>query len=298
MKEIRFVLYKATFHFLLRLPNAFYATLFTLAFPIYKALHTKRAYGRVARHLEKARRFQEQYANGTPFPLQKTTPRDVFKGIFWNALDSYRGLAHFRSVEDRIVYENEEIIREAVKLGPIAAISIHQGAFELLHRSLCRYSENVHLITDSVGDQTFRKVLKELRSTPHLTEYHPEETGKLIRNLFSRNESSNGILAMVVDQGRNTKGNSVELFGRKSTLYLRLPQKVNQMGAGIVIFRTWTESSPLRRIIIRFEKYYPPKSDGLIEDITKEIETWIAEHPEQWSWNYHQNFREAQDSPR
>ena len=114
MKEIRFVLYKATFHFLLRLPNAFYATVFTLAFPIYKALHTKRAYGRVARHLEKARRFQEQFANGTPFPLQKTTPRDVFKGIFWNALDSYRGLAHFRSVEDRIVYENEEIIRQKI----------------------------------------------------------------------------------------------------------------------------------------------------------------------------------------
>ena len=96
---------------------------------------------------------------------------------------------------------------------------------------------------------------------------------------------------MVVDQGKNTKGNTVELFGKPSTLYLRLPQKVNQMGAGIVTFRTWTENSAEKRIIIRFEGYYPPKSDSLVNDISKEIETWISEHPDQWSWNYHGNFR-------
>ena len=277
MKNFRFVLYKATFLFLLRLPNAFYAVLFTLAFPIYKALHTKRAYGRTVKHL----------ANAKAYLKTSVTARDMFKGIFWNALDSYRGLARFKSVENRIVYENEEIIREAVKLDPVAAISIHQGAFELLHRALCRYSEHVHLITDSVGNEDFREVLKELRSDPHLTEYHPDETGKLIRDLFK----TQGILAMVFDQGKNTKGNTVELFGQKSTLFLRLPQKVNQMGASIVTFRTWTNTK--RQIVIRFESVYPPKSapDKLIADIAKETEMWISEHPEQWSWNYHGNFK-------
>lgn len=277
MKNFRFVLYKATFHFLLRLPNAFYAVLFTLAFPIYKALHTERAYGRTVKHL----------ANAKAYLKTSVTARDMFKGIFWNALDSYRGLARFKSVESRIVYENEEIIREAVKVGPVAGISIHQGAFELLHRALCRYSEHVHLITDSVGNDAFREVLKELRSDPHLTEYHPDETGKLIRDLFK----TQGILAIVFDQGKNTKGNTVELFGQKSTLFLRLPQKVNQMGASIVTFRTWTNTK--RQIVIRFESVYPPKSapDKLIADIAKETEMWISEHPEQWSWNYHGNFK-------
>ena len=277
MKNFRFVLYKATFHFLLRLPNAFYAVLFTLAFPIYKALHTKRAYGRTVKHL----------ANAKAYLKTSVTARDMFKGIFWNALDSYRGLARFKSVENRIVYENEEIIREAVKVGPVAGISIHQGAFALLHRALCRYSEHVHLITDSVGNDAFREVLKDLRSDPHLTEYHPDETGKLIRDLFK----TQGILAMVFDQGKNTKGNTVELFGQKSTLFLRLPQKVNQMGASIVTFRTWTNTK--RQIVIRFESVYPPKSapDKLIADIAKETEMWISEHPEQWSWNYHGNFK-------
>ena len=266
----------------MRVPNIFYSVLFAVAFPVYKALHTKRAYGRVERHLTNAH--------------ISISAKDVFKGIFWNALDSYRGLARFKSVEKRIVYENEEIIREAIaecaKAGaPIAAISIHQGAFELLHRSLCRYSEHVHLITDSVGDQAFREVLKELRSDKHLKEYHPEETGKLIRELFR----TKGILAMVFDQGKNTKGNTVELFGQPSTLYLRLPQKVNQMGAGIVTFRTWTENTPKRKIIIRFEKYYPPKYDSqnkdIVASIANEVEKWISEHPEQWSWNYHGNFK-------
>ena len=301
------------------MPDIFYSFLFTVFFPIYKALHKKRAYGRVEKHLEFARKYIANKTGNTP--LQKTTARDVFKGIYWNAIESYRGLARFKRIEKRIVYENEHIIRDAIKEcaktnAPIAGISIHQGAFELMHRSLCRYSEHVHLITDSVGDIAFRDVLKELRSDPHLTEYHPDETGRLIRELFR----TKGILAMVVDQGKHTKGNEVTLFGRPSTLYLRLPQKVNEMGAGIVTFRTWTEyensrnrdsHSCKKRIVIRFETYYPPQYDvthkppeisfkdkyarstsesPLVTAIAHEIETWIADHPEQWSWNYHGNF--------
>ena len=301
MRSLRFQTYKVVLFILLRLPDFFYSFLFFIVFPVYKALHKKRAYGRVEKHLELARQhLAEKGLNSAP--LQKTTARDVFKGIYWNALESYRGLARFKSVEKRIVYENEHIIRNAIAEcaktnAPIAGISIHQGAFELMHRSLCRYSEHVHLITDSVGDTAFRDVLKELRSDPHLTEYHPDETGRIIRELFR----TKGILAMVVDQGKNTKGNTVSIFGRPSTLYLRLPQKINEMGAGIVTFRTWSEK---KRIVVHFEKYYPPKYDAangesantadekcpLISEIAHEVETWIAEHPEQWSWNYHGNF--------
>lgn len=317
MYRLKVFAYRLLLHLLLRLPDFVYSILFAIAFPIYKALHTKRAYGRVEKHLRMAREYIEAHNKGdalndSPFllngaePLQNVTARDVFKGIYWDALDSYRGLARIRSTTDRIVYENEDIIRDAVaecaKNGkPIAGISIHQGAFELMHRALCRYSEHVQLITDSVGDTAFRDVLKELRSDPHLTEYHPEETGRLIRELFR----TKGILAMVFDQGKNTKGNTVEIFGRQTTLYLRLIQKINQMGAGIVTFRTWTENTPERRIVIHFETYYPPKYDetiagkdasqagesALVKDIARETERWIADHPDQWSWNYHGNFR-------
>lgn len=323
MHRAKVITYKFLINILLRLPDAFYAVLFTVVFPIYKALHKKRAYGRVEKHLAAAREYEARESNGTnkmprdmksphPNALATINARDTFRGIFWNALESYRGLARFKNVEKRITYENEHIIRNAIAdcaktNAPIAGISIHQGAFELMHRALCRYSEHVHLITDSVGDPAFREVLKELRSDPHLTEYHPDETGRLIRELFR----TKSILAMVIDQGKHTKGNTVSLFGRPSTLYLRLPQKINEMGAGIVTFRTWSEK---KRIIIRFESYYPPKFDiqhdretsaklygqsaekaaqsesALVTAIAHEVETWIAEHPEQWSWNYHGNF--------
>ena len=316
MRRFKIITYKFLVNILLRLPDAFYTILFAVVFPIYKALHKKRAYGRVEKHLAAAKEYAAKVYtkkmrtdSSTKSALLNVTPRDTFRGIFWNALESYRGLARFKSIEKRIVYENEHIIRDAIaecakQNAPIAGISIHQGAFELMHRALCRYSEHVHLITDSVGDIAFRDVLKELRSDPHLTEYHPDETGRLIRELFR----TKGILAMVVDQGKHTKGNLVSLFGRPTPLYLRLPQKINEMGAGIVIFRTWSEK---KRIVIRFENYYPPKYDEnagkaanaapsenpqnldkspLVTAIASEIETWIADHPEQWSWNYHGNF--------
>lgn len=295
MFRLKVFTYRLLFNILLHLPDIFYSFLFTLFFPIYKALHTERAYGRVVKHLDAAREYINKEAPERAEPMRKVSARDVFKGIYWNALDSYRGLARFKSVERRIVFENEDIIKNAVaecaKIGmPIAGISIHQGSFELMHRILCRYGEHVQLITDSVGDAAFREVLRELRSDPRLTEYHPEETGRLIRELFR----TKGILAMVYDQGKHTKGNTVTLFGKPDTLYLRLPQKINQMGAGIVTFRTWTENTPERCIVIRFESYYPPHYDkqgrDLVEDIARETERWIADHPDQWSWNYHQNF--------
>jgi len=290
------------------MPDWFFAALFIVAFPIYKALHQKRAYGRTVKHLQNAKK------SDTGTALACCSADDVFKGIYWNAIDSYRGLARLPRTTQRIVFENEEVIRNALAISkssdgtplPIAAISIHQGAFELLHRSLCNYSDNVHLITDSVGDDATRQLLKDLRSDKHLTEYHPDELGNLLRNLFTPpaklGKKGNAILAMVVDQGKHTKGSVVELFGQPSTLYLRLPEKVNQMGAGIVTFRTFTRK---QQIVIRFEKFYPPRFNSqnkstepktnsdtsLTASIAKEIENWISENPAEWSWNYHGNFR-------
>lgn len=291
-----YVFYKFFLHFLLRLPDALFKVLFVIIFPIYKALHTKRAYGRVVSHLQAT-----GFSTGT-FKYKQINSQNVFKSLYWNGIDSYRLLARIPSATRRIRYENESIIKDALAHGPIIALSIHQGAFENLHRSLCRYSENVHLITSPFKSTGLTRALHEIRSDDHLHEYETKELPTVIRNLFK----SNGILAMVVDQARNAKGNSVKLFGIPSTLYLRLPEKANQMGAGIVTFRTFCENvqrgnKKFREHVIRFEKYYPPKyaqgkiqteDSSLVAEITHEIETWISEHPEQWTWNYHGNFRQ------
>lgn len=286
-----YAFYKLFLNFLTRLPDAFFKVLFAIIFPIYRILHTKRAYGRVVRLL------QETGFSNSP----KTNARNVFKSLYWNGIDSYRLLARIPSATSRVRYENEAIIKNALAQGAVVALSIHQGAFENLHRSLCRYSEHVHLITSPFKSTGLTRALHEIRSDAHLHEYATEEVANVLRNLFK----TKGILAMVVDQARDARGNSVELFGKQATLYLRLPEKANQMGAGIVTFRTWSEfakngnGKTIRQHVVRFEKYYPPKYENkskpsethtLVNEITQEIETWIAEHPEQWTWNYHRNF--------
>lgn len=308
---------------LLRMPDWFFAAFFFVAFPIYKALHQKKAYGRTVQHLCNAKAYMASQGSLTE-ELKKCSARDIFKGIFWNAIDSYRGLAHFSCVTNKIVFENENILKDAMHNSkspegipsPLAAISIHQGAFELLHRSLCQFSDNIHLITDSVGNIKTRQMLKVLRSDKNLTEYHPDELHHLLHNLFAPpkdlGKKDNAILAMVIDQGKNTKGKEITLFGQASTLFLRLPEKLNQMGVGIITFRTFTRFVPTGRhffhkkeIVIRFETFYPPRFNDsrnhyviqknsdtdLTTCIAKEVESWISEHPSEWSWNYHGNFR-------
>ncbi len=44
---------------------------------------------------------------------------------------------------------------------------------------------------------------------------------------------------------------------------------------------------------MRFEKIYSPKTEEslIAKGFSKEMESWIEEHPEQWTWNYHKNFK-------
>ena len=57
MFRLKVTTYKIILFVLLRLPDAFFALLFKIAFPIYKALHTKRAYGRASVAWPPYRRF-------------------------------------------------------------------------------------------------------------------------------------------------------------------------------------------------------------------------------------------------
>ena len=168
-----------------------------------------------------------------------------------------------------------------------------------MHRTLCNYSQHVHLVTNAFENKELTQVVRDLRYHPHLSEYNIEDVAQVLKNLFK----TRGILAMVVDQSRAPKGNRISLFGKESLLYLRLPIKANQMGASIVTFRTYCENIRqngkwVRQHVVRFENYYPPKmaatpqgEEELVKAIGHDVERWIGEHPEQWTWNYHRNFK-------
>ena len=268
------IAYKIILQLLLHMPKPLEDFLFAVIYPIYKALHQKRAWGRVQKHLQNTGM------------IQKASPRQVFYALYKNYLDCLRYLCRLPKALQSVYFENEEIIRTPLSHGiPVVAMGIHQGAFEMMHRVLTRYSDHVYLFTHSFADKALTELLHDIRKTPGLEERETNTVANTLREFFK----SKGVLAMLVDQATEGRGNEVQILGQPTELFLRLPLKAMAMGAGIVTFRTFRTANGHT---IRFENFYAPKSspEDVTSQIAKEVSLWISEHPEQWTWNYHRNF--------
>lgn len=271
------IAYKVILWLLTHQPKCAEEALFFFACPIYKLLHKKRAWGRVQNLL---------HLTGMD---EKTYPRAVFKALYTNYLDSLRFLCKIPKTIRCVQFQNEEVIREPLKNGiPIVAISVHQGAFEILHRILTRYSDHVYLFTHSFADSSLTELLHEIRQAPGLKERETNTVAHTLREFLQ----NHGVLAMLVDQATEGRGNPVQLLGKPAELFLRLPLKAMAMGAGIVTFRTFRTE---RGHLVQFESYYPPKSpqEKTAASIAAEVSRWIQEHPSDWTWNYHRNFTQS-----
>ncbi|MBP5247806.1 MAG: lysophospholipid acyltransferase family protein [Fibrobacter sp.] len=248
--------------------------MFVVIYPIYKILHVKRAWGRVQTHLQ---------STGMQ---TKTSPRQVFFSLYKNYLQSLRYLCRLPKAIQSVHFENEEIIQTPLAKGiPIVAMGIHQGAFEMMHRVLTRYSDHVYLFTHSFANKALTELLHDIRKNPGLEEREMQTVATTLREFLK----NHGVLAMLVDQATEGRGNEVQILGKPAELFLRLPLKAMAMGAGIVTFRTFkTEDGHT----IRFENFYAPKSnpEEVTRQIAQEVSLWISEHPDQWTWNYHRNF--------
>lgn len=268
------ILYKVILLALLYMPAPLENLLFEILYPVYALTHRKRAWGRVNRHLE---------STGL---IQKTSPKKVFRSLYTNYLDSLRYLCRLPKALKEVRFEREELIREPLKNGtPVVAMGIHTGAFEIMHRLLTRYSEHVYLFTHSFKDKALTRLLHDIRKTPGLEERETSAVARTIRDFFK----NRGIIAMLVDQATEGRGNPVELLGRPAELFLRMPLKMLSMGAGIVTFRIFRTSEGHT---VRFETFYPPKSspEETAKAIAAEASAWISERPDEWTWNYHRNF--------
>ncbi|MEE3340574.1 MAG: lysophospholipid acyltransferase family protein [Hallerella sp.] len=268
------IAYKIILQLLLHMPKPLEDFLFDVIYPIYKALHQKRAWGRVQKHLQNTGM------------IQKASPRQVFYALYKNYLDCLRYLCRLPKALQSVHFENEEIIRTPLSHGiPVVAMGIHQGAFEMMHRVLTRYSNHVYLFTHSFADKALTELLHDIRKTPGLEERETNTVANTLREFFK----NKGVLAMLVDQATEGRGNEVQILGQPTELFLRLPLKAMAMGAGIVTFRTFRTANGHT---IRFENFYAPKSspEDVTSQIAKEVSLWISEHPEQWTWNYHRNF--------
>lgn len=260
----------------IRLPHSVLEYIFTISYPIYAILHTDKAWKRTLLHLRRS-----------GFPKKKVAVRGIFKALFLNMIDSLRFLDGNKKIKPIVYYENESVLTNCLKEGlPVVAMGIHQGAFEIQHRSLLRYAPKVHLFTEKLKNDDLNTAIQSFRRAPGLEEHSTSEVGKVLKQ-FIREHS---VLAIAVDQSKAPKGNPVTLFGRPAHLFLRLPAKACQMGAAIVTFRTFHIGG--NEHVVRFESIYGPgtSEQEIATKFAEEMETWIYEHPRQWAWNYHRNF--------
>lgn len=260
----------------IRLPHSVHETLFTIAYPIYAISHTEKAWKRTLIHLRRS-----------GFPKKKVAVRGIFKALYLNMIDSLRFLDGNEKIKPIVYYENESVLKNCLQEGlPIVAMGIHQGAFEIQHRSLLRYSPKVHLFTERLKNKDLNEALRSIRKAPGLEEHDTKDVGKVLKQ-FIRERS---ILAIAIDQSKAAKGNPITLFGRPAHLFLRLPAKACQMGAAVVTFRTFHIGG--NEHVLRFESIYGPgtSEEKIAKGFAEEMESWIYEHPRQWAWNYHRNF--------
>jgi KDO2-lipid IV(A) lauroyltransferase len=241
--------------FLGNLPDFLAKILFELLYPVY-LLKFRKEKDYISERLEKA---------GLQIKAKK-----VYKNLFFNGLDSLRFL---QNKKVPVKFENFDLVTEK----PVVFVSIHLGAFEMLHRGLAA-SGNINLIVSEFRNKKLDKFLANLRGTQNIKIAKDFEVPQILKNAIRNKE----VLAVMADQSKYG-GESFKILGQSVPLFFKLPLTANRLGASIVLFRTFRRNDGH---VIRVEKVYEPYSKIDAVEIAKIFESWILEFPEQWAWNY------------
>ncbi|MCL2206987.1 MAG: hypothetical protein FWB90_02705 [Fibromonadales bacterium] len=203
-------------------------------------------------------------------------PKEVYKNLFFNGLDSLRFLQN-KNVP--VKFENRNLIPEE----PVVFVSIHLGAFEMLHRGLIKLVESgewrvescVNLMVSEFRNKRLDNFLNSVRNVKNL---NIVKDTRILKHIIRNKE----ILAVMADQSK-FGAEYFDILGQSVPLFLKLPLTANKLGASVVLFRTFRQDDVH---IIRIEKVYEPGSGVEAAEIAKIFESWILEYPEQWAWNY------------
>jgi KDO2-lipid IV(A) lauroyltransferase len=251
------MLFPALAFFLGNLPNFPAKILFELLYPVYLLKFGKeRDY--ISERLKKAN-------------LQ-IKPKEVYKNLFLNGLDSLKFL---QNKKVPVKFENFDLAQNEC----VVFVSIHLGAFEMLHRVLgLKACGKINLVVSEFRNKKLNGFLGNLRGTENIRIVKDVEVSQILKNVIRNRE----ILAVMADQSKHG-GEKFEILGQSVPLFLKLPIAANKLGAGVVLFRTFRKNG---EHIIRIERVYEPCSKINPAEIARVFEGWILEHPEQWTWNY------------
>jgi KDO2-lipid IV(A) lauroyltransferase len=222
-------------------------------------------------------------------PMAKSLQiKDIYWNLFCNGLDSLRYLIQPNTLGNRVAIVHGELLTNLLALNkPVVVVSIHMGAFEMLHRVLAGFGAPVRLIVSKHLPRGIERYLHKARAVANLVTYNPGESAQLLRDLLRKG----GILAILCDQSRHGKGVPLPLLGRLTELWTRIPCAACSAGATVLSIRAIRRG---RTHEIHFETLYAPETpaDSLNQELAKEFETWILDSPAQWSWNYPRLWQE------
>lgn len=254
---------------LIQIPRTQDRRFFQILWPFYQVFYRKEV-SRVHRHLAQS-------------DLQpKPSTEQVYASLFMNGMDSLRYLLRVPQMLDRVHMVNRSLLQNLLDQNkPVVVVSIHCGAFEMIHRALTRFNRPVNLMTSQHLHPTLETFLASTRNTQNLKIHKPDDAPHLLKELIRKNR----MVAIMVDQSRHGKGNAIDFLGRPNDFWLKFPLEANKAGATIVTVRA------IRRgleHVIEFENAYDPGMDLrlLVRQLGMEFESWVRQNPEQWTWNY------------
>jgi len=201
-------------------------------------------------------------------------PREVYKNLFFNGLDSLRFLLNKKVP---VKFENLDLAQNEIWKNPVVFASIHLGAFEMLHRAVAQIAP-VNLIVSEFRNKNLDAYLTRIRKTQNMKIVKDYEVSKILKNVIRNKE----IIAIMADQSKQG-AEHFQILGDSVPLFFKLPLMANRLGASLVFFRTFRKNS---EHIIKFERVYKPQTEINQNEIAKMFENWILEYPEQWTWNY------------
>jgi KDO2-lipid IV(A) lauroyltransferase len=204
-------------------------------------------------------------------------PRDVYKNLFFNGLDSLRFL---QNKKVPVKFENLDLAQNEIGENPVVFASIHLGAFEMLHRvaGLSSHGCSVNLIVSEFKNKNLDNFLTKTRTTENIKIVKDYDVSKILKNAIRNKE----IIAIMADQSKQG-AEYFQILGDNIPLFLKLPLMANRLGASLVFFRTFRKKG---EHIVRFERVCKPQTEIVQNEIAKMFENWILEYPEQWAWNY------------
>jgi KDO2-lipid IV(A) lauroyltransferase len=204
-------------------------------------------------------------------------PRDVYRNLFFNGLDSLRFL---RDKKISVKFENLDLAQNEIGKTPVVFASIHLGAFEMLHRGVAQIAKDcsVNLIVSEFRNKNLDTYLTSVRKTRNMKIAKDYEVSKILKNAIRNKE----IIAIMADQSKQG-AEYFHILGDEVPLFLKLPLAANRLGASLVFFRTFRKDG---WHTIKFERVYKPQTKIVQSEIAKMFENWILEYPEQWVWNY------------